>query len=63
MYHVIKRTDQSGGYLAYNGHPNSYTPNLEEAKTFWTRGEAKKELCPENEIIIPLMNLIQKPVN
>jgi hypothetical protein len=45
---VIKRTDQSGGYLARPGSQHSYTRKLEHAQTFPTR-EAAQAQCCENE--------------
>ncbi len=52
MY-VLKRTDQGGGYVAPAGSSGSYTPKLQNARTFYTYAEADKERCPGNEIIVP----------
>lgn len=51
MY-VIERTDQGGGYVSRQGSKSSYTPYLQQAKTWPTREAAERELCVENERIL-----------
>jgi hypothetical protein len=51
MY-VIKRKD--GLYVAKPGSQRSYTNRLENARKFAAREEAERDLCPDNERIVPL---------
>ena len=50
MY-VIKRTDQSGGWVMPPGSHESYTSKLQHARKFPTRESAERERCPGNETI------------
>ena len=52
MY-VIKRTDQWGGWLGANPGVtgNTYVRNLQNARLFQTREQAKKECNDCNEIV------------
>ena len=58
---VIKRTDQGGGYVARDGSAGSYTGFLQNARTFATKEQADRNHCPENEIVVPLEDELQKP--
>lgn len=60
MY-VIKRLDQGGGYVTPPGSRGSYTRNLAEARTFYTRDAAQAECCPENETPVSVDDIMQKP--
>lgn len=53
MQYVIRRTDQSGGYVAQPGSQSSYTQKLEHARRFETKEAADRECC-ENEITLSL---------
>jgi len=57
MY-VIKRIDQSGGYVAEAGHQSSYVKNVTNARKFITIEEAEKNLCVENEVIVNLEHIL-----
>lgn len=57
MY-VIKRTDQGGGYVAKEGSPCSYTHGIRQMRKYSTIDEANRDRCHDNEIIIPLSELI-----
>jgi hypothetical protein len=48
MY-VIQRND--GAFVAPSGSRSSYVRNLQDARTFSTKESAERELCPENERI------------
>ena len=61
MY-VIKRTDQGGGYVSWPGSKNSYTHKLENACVWSTRTKAEASLCTENEIVLLITQIIQKPL-
>lgn len=56
--YLIKRIDQGGGYVAQPGHCTSYTHSIERARIYPSKEAAEKDRCPENEIVIPLMDLI-----
>lgn len=53
MY-LIKKIDQSGGYVSKPGHRSSYVKNLRFARKFQTKDEAELNRCPENEIVVDL---------
>ena len=60
MAYVIQRTD--GVFVSdprTNGTGGSYTPLLQKAKVFATREAAERELCPENERIVNLDDLMR----
>lgn len=61
MY-VLLRTDQGGGYVTPAGEYPSYTHDIAQAQTFATREAADKERCKGNEIIIPLTDILTKPI-
>lgn len=54
MQYVIKRTDQSGGYVAKPGLKESYIKDIEKVRVFATLEEAQRERCVENEIVVPM---------
>lgn len=56
---VIVRED--GMFVAQSGSERSYTNNLMEAKTFAARRQAADELCVDNERIVTVSELLQKP--
>lgn len=56
MY-VIKRTTESGGYVAKPGSYRSYTHDIAKAKLYSTKEKAQADTCSDNEIIIPLRGL------
>jgi len=53
MY-IIQRND--GRYVARAGQEHSYTAKLQEARVFTTRMEAEKDVCFENERVLPVMS-------
>lgn len=53
MY-VIKRLDQGGGYVTPPGSLRSYTRDINKARVFATEDQARRELCPGNEIIVSI---------
>jgi hypothetical protein len=53
---VIQRND--GAFVAKPGNHSSYTRDLQEAWTFATREEAKQQLCPENETIVNVADIL-----
>ena len=57
MY-VIKRIDQGGGYVAPPGQHSSYTKSIEKAQKYQTKEAAEAELCPGNEIILNVRDLL-----
>ncbi len=57
---IIKRTDQGGGFVAKPGNGASYTFHLARARKYQTIEEAKADLCPENEVIIDLEQLLDE---
>lgn len=54
MQYVIKRADQTGGYVAKRGLKESYTKNIEKVQVFATLEKAQRERCVENEIVVPM---------
>jgi hypothetical protein len=54
---VIKRND--GKYVAPSGSEHSYTSLLEDARKYFTKKEAEKDVCPENEAIYDILDLIK----
>ncbi len=53
MQHVIRRTDQGGGWvadMALHGQKSSYTRDLTRARLFDSRDHADSERCPDNEV-------------
>lgn len=60
MY-VIKRTDQSGGYVTPPGSHASYTQSLRQAWTFSTREDAYQQRCPDNEIVVSVESQLIPP--
>ncbi len=59
MY-VIRNTD-TGRFVAPPGSEFSYTKTLEAARTFPTRAAAEDEVCFDNEVIIPVVDLLRNP--
>lgn len=59
MMYVIKRTDQSGGFVTEPGSEKAYTQKLQGARVFPTREEAKRHLCLENECVVAVGDLIR----
>lgn len=59
MY-VIRRTEDSK-FVAMPGSQSSYTQHLQSARTFTTREAAEREICPENEVIVDVASLLQRP--
>jgi len=57
MY-VITRTD--GKYVAPSGLLQSYTTSLERARKYHTRKEAEADLCPENERVWDVTELLTR---
>ena len=57
MVFVIKRTDQKGGFVAKSGMHNSYTNDLRFVRKFKTREEAQQNVCPGNEIVLPIFDI------
>jgi hypothetical protein len=45
-------------YVSKKGHKYSYTTSLKNARTFETVEQAKKELCPENEHVCVVSDII-----
>lgn len=48
------RVDKAIRYLKRRGLKESYTKNIEKVRVFATREDAQRELCVENEIIVPM---------
>ena len=59
MY-VIKRMDQSGGFVAMKGHKHSYSRNPMYVRVYMTEEEANNDRCRENEIVIPAPDSIAR---
>jgi len=55
MICVIKKGNL---YVSRPGSEQSYTWRLEEARFYPTRQEAEKDLCPENEMVVPLNTIL-----
>jgi hypothetical protein len=53
MSYILKRTDQSSGYVAKSGCSHSYTNKIAEVLRFATYEEAKTNACG-NEIVVNL---------
>jgi hypothetical protein len=58
---VLMRTDQGGGYLAGPGQPDSYTKQLEGARTFYSKEAAEAEACPDNEVAVRVEDRLLRP--
>lgn len=56
--YVLKRASD-GAYVSKPGAAHSYTKRLEEARIFATAEEAWKNACQENEVVIPLNNILK----
>ena len=56
---VIRRTSD-GSYVTRRGSRYSHTHNLENARTFSSEEEARRELCPDSERIVPLDRTIER---
>lgn len=54
MPFVIKRTDQGGGYVARPGLARSHTNRASEMRVFYSRLDAERERCVENEVVVEL---------
>lgn len=59
MY-VIRNAD-TGKYVAVQGMEHSYTSRLEHARVFRTREAAELDRCPENEVVLGLEQVLQRP--
>lgn len=57
MY-IIRRIDQGGGYVAKPGSRRSYCQDLAQARKYETFAGAEADLCPENEVILKLLEII-----
>lgn len=63
MKFVIRLTSVTGGkarvgwYVSRSGSRSSYTPRLEDARTFGSRDDAERECC-ENERVVDALTLI-----
>jgi hypothetical protein len=55
--YVIRRDD--GQYVTPPGSEKSYTADVTKARIFRSREEAKIELCPGNETVVPLLSVFQ----
>lgn len=55
MY-VIQRFD--GAYVTKPGSRGSYTRFLEDARIFTSRESAERELCPRNETIVKIEEIL-----
>lgn len=58
---VIVRRAKNGRleYVTRPGAEHSFTSQLESARTFSTKEMAQKEVCPENEWVVPVERLLQ----
>ena len=56
---VIQRSD--GAFVAPSGSRSSYTLALQRARTFVTREAAERELCPDNERVVPVDSIMRSP--
>jgi len=59
MY-VIQRISD-GKFVTPPGSPRSYTKDLRKAVTFSTQEDADEGRCPENERVVPLEAVVQRP--
>jgi len=57
MY-LLKRVED-GRFVAKSGTKSSYTMEINNVKIFPTREAAEYERCGENEIIVPLEDLMK----
>jgi hypothetical protein len=55
MY-VIQRSD--GKFVTHPGQRSSYTALLQDARVFDSREAAARELCPENERVVQVRELL-----
>jgi hypothetical protein len=53
---VIKRID--GKFVAPSGSKLSYTDDLQDARKYHTRKEAEADLCPENERVFDIHDIL-----
>lgn len=63
MY-VVQRDD--GAFVSADVNltgGSSYTYDLQKAKTFVSMEDARFDLCPGNETIVPILSLLSPPVN
>jgi hypothetical protein len=58
MY-VIQRDD--GSFVTPPGSPHSYTRDLAKAWTFAAKEDARPELCPENEHVVEVSDVMSAP--
>jgi hypothetical protein len=58
MKYVIKRTDQGGGYVGPPGSANTYVKDKYRAQRFDSEESADRNRCPDNEIVVPMPDLI-----
>jgi len=55
---LLKRISD-GRFVAKRGRANSYTFDITHVRIFATRGAAERDRCVENEIIVPLEDLMK----
>ncbi len=55
--HVIKRLDQSRGYVSKSGRKTSYTNVVKHMRKYKTYDEAKQDCC-DNETPISIQDVI-----
>lgn len=51
MSYVLRRTNDTGGYVAKPGSRSSYVRDIRCARRFPTREAAERDRCPENEVV------------
>lgn len=56
MY-VLRRNDQSGGYVARQGNKASYTKNKKLIRVYPTAEAAYRDRCPDNEEVLALKDI------
>ena len=57
MTYVIQRSD--GKFVSRSGSAHSYTGLLQYARSYPTRQAAERDLCPENERVVPVETILQ----
>lgn len=55
MFYAIRRKSD-GALVSKPGSMRSYTPNQSQCQIFSTRYEAEKNLCPESESVVNLLD-------
>lgn len=57
----VIRNEETKKFVTHPGSQRSYTNDLRQARVFHMRDQAEKEMCPENEAVHYLYNLLPQP--